>query len=67
MKLGRALVDAGVDIKPTSPQRWADRNSIPNEYWFAIVELGLTTLDELAASAAASAPHVPTPDRASAA
>lgn len=58
-KLGRALVDAGVELRPSSPQRWADRNSIPSEYWAVIVTLGATTLEELATSAAESAVRIP--------
>lgn len=58
-RLGRALVDVGVDLKPTSPQRWADRNSIPSEYWVPMVSLGVATLDELAHAAADASPNIP--------
>lgn len=49
--LGRALQAEGLDVGATTPQRWADRDSIPNEYWAAIARLGIATLDELAAAA----------------
>lgn len=67
LKLGRALVAAGVDIKPSSPQRWADRNSIPGEYWSPIVALGASTLEELAETAAAASARVPAPSEQDAA
>lgn len=41
----------GLDVKASTPQRWADRDSIPGEYWAALVELDAATLDELAGAA----------------
>ena len=49
--LGRDLVAMGLDVKASTPQRWADRDSIPGEYWAALVELDAATLDELAGAA----------------
>jgi hypothetical protein len=49
--MARELKDAGLDMSQTTPQRWRDRNSIPGEYWSALVDLGVTTLDELASAA----------------
>ena len=49
--LRRRLEDLGVAIQKTTTQRWADRNSIPGEYWAAVKDAGAATLDELATSA----------------
>jgi len=40
----------GFQIHPSTPQRWADRSSIPGEYWAALVEEGISSLPELAAA-----------------
>jgi hypothetical protein len=49
--LGRDLNEIGLEIHRTTPQRWADRNSIPGDYWAALETLGVATVQELAASA----------------
>jgi hypothetical protein len=54
-RLRSELGDRGVQLSATAPQRWADRNSIPGEYWRAIADLDIASLEELAAAAAASA------------
>lgn len=50
-KLARQLVERGRSVHQSTPQRWADRNSVPGEYWVDLVELGAASLDELAKSA----------------
>lgn len=50
--LGRALTNQGLEVSATTPQRWADRDSIPGEYWAALDRLGIATLRELAGAAA---------------
>lgn len=49
--LYRDLTAKGHDISASTPQRWVERNSIPSEYWATLVELELTTLEELASGA----------------
>lgn len=49
--LVRALADQGLIVHQTTPQRWADRDSIPGEYWGQLVELKAATLEELAQAA----------------
>lgn len=52
--LYRDLRALGVEITPTTTQRWADRDNIPGEYWAAVVHVSdKTSLDELASSAEA--------------
>lgn len=51
LRLARELQGLGVDLAQTTPQRWRDRNSIPGEYWSALVDLKAATLDELAGAA----------------
>ena len=51
--LVRDLARIGIEVHQTTPQRWADRNSVPGEYWGALVDLGLGTLEELAEAAEA--------------
>ena len=51
--LRNLLVGRGCDLgNPSTTQRWADRDSIPGEYWNAIAEAGIASLEELAAAAA---------------
>jgi hypothetical protein len=50
-KLARDLAAAGIEVHQSTPQRWADRNSIPGEYWQALVDLDVASLDELARGA----------------
>lgn len=52
-KMAHALRDRGVLISIGAPQRWAERNSIPSEYWAHLAELGVASLEELAEAAAA--------------
>lgn len=49
--LARLLNAAGFVVHGSTPQRWADRSSIPGEYWAIISDRGLATLEELAAAA----------------
>ncbi len=49
--LVRDLAGLGIAVHQTTPQRWADRDSIPAEFWKPLVDLQLTTLDELAQAA----------------
>ena len=49
--LGRHLNAKGFELSLTAPQRWAERDSIPGEYWNALAEDGIATLEELALSA----------------
>lgn len=50
-RMARDLDAAGVRVHQSTPQRWADRNSIPGAYWAALVRLKATTLEELAQAA----------------
>ena len=50
-KLAARLPEVGVQVGASTPQRWADRNSIPSQYWAALVSLEAATLPELAAGA----------------
>lgn len=49
--LARLLTEQGVEVGTSTPQRWADRNSIPGEYWAALDRLNVASLHELAAAA----------------
>ena len=49
--LARLLNAEGFEVHASTPQRWADRNSIPGEYWAIIAEKNIATLEELAAAA----------------
>jgi len=44
-----------LQVSASTPQRWADRNSIPGEYWATLSRLGIASLEELAAAADRSA------------
>jgi len=47
------LIGRGYDLgNASTTQRWADRDSIPGEYWNAIADAGIASLDELATAAA---------------
>lgn len=50
-ELHRGLTSIGVDVQRSTPQRWADRASIPSEYWPALAELKVASLTELAETA----------------
>ena len=50
-KLYRALLDLGREISPSTPQRWADRDRIPVEWWADLVAVDATTHAELRATA----------------
>lgn len=54
--LARDLREAGVQVHQSTPQRWADRNSIPGEYWGALEALKAATLRELAQAASRRSP-----------
>ena len=49
--LARLLNSEGFEVHSTTPQRWADRNSIPGEYWAVMAEKEIATLEELASAA----------------
>lgn len=49
--LVRDLGAMGVKVSASTPQRWSERNSIPGEYWNALVDLKAATLEELASAA----------------
>lgn len=49
--LGRLLSSEGMEVHQSTPQRWADRSSIPGEYWAFLADKGIATLEELAAGA----------------
>lgn len=51
--LVRSLAGLGVEVALSTPQRWAERDSIPSEHWKSLVELGIAALEELAEGAAA--------------
>ena len=50
--LGRDLATRGILLTKSAPQRWADRDSIPGEYWAPLADMKVATLEELAAAAA---------------
>ncbi|AYJ85758.1 hypothetical protein D3Y57_06965 [Sphingomonas paeninsulae] len=52
-RLRTLLTEKGFDVSTTTPQRWADRNSIPGDYWNVISNEGIATLEELAFAAEA--------------
>jgi hypothetical protein len=49
--LVRDLGSIGIHVHRTTPQRWADRNSIPGEYWKPLDTLSVASIYELAAAA----------------
>ena len=49
-----ALAERIGDVKPHNVRDWRLRDSIPSERWLRLVELEITTYEELAAHAAAS-------------
>lgn len=49
--LARHLNAKGFAVQLSTPQRWADRGSIPGQYWNALAEDEIATLEELARSA----------------
>lgn len=55
LRLSRDLAERGIKVHFSTPQRWSERSSIPGEYWAAIVDMGLATLEELASAADARA------------
>ena len=63
--LARRLNARGYNVHGSTPQRWADRNSIPGEYWQALAAEGVAALDELAAGAATRT-RAPEPERSAA-
>jgi hypothetical protein len=50
LKLAGELNRVGVELSSSTPQRWADRDRIPTEYWDALIELKIATRDELFAA-----------------
>jgi hypothetical protein len=52
-KLATQLAELGhEDMKPGRVQQWANRDSIPPEFWQDLDRLGVTTLADLAAAKA---------------
>lgn len=47
-----AEISQALDVSLHTVRSWAQRKSIPAEHWAAIRDLGIATLDELAAAAA---------------
>lgn len=48
----KTLEAEGLDVpSPSGVQQWVQRDSIPGEYWNALVRAGFATLEELAAYA----------------
>lgn len=41
----------GRGLAPNTPQRWAERNRIPADWWADVVQVGAATMDELTAAA----------------
>lgn len=50
-ELHRRLTGRGIVLTINGVQRWADRDSIPAEYWNALANEGIATLPELATAA----------------
>lgn len=50
--LHRDLTGLGIELHKSTPQRWAERDSIPGEYWEPLTQLRAATLEELAKGAA---------------
>lgn len=51
LALARLLNEEGFNVHSSTPQRWADRNSIPGEYWAVLAGKKVATLQELAVAA----------------
>jgi hypothetical protein len=52
-----AIVErAGLPVSVHTVRSWRQRGAIPGEYWKAISDAGLASLDELASAAAARLP-----------
>lgn len=49
-KLFHAIVAQGRGLAPNTPQRWAERDRIPGEWWGDVVAAGAATLEELQTS-----------------
>ncbi len=62
--LHRDLKERGRDIHVSTPQRWAERNSIPGPFWADLADLGVASLDELAQSARPAANDTPAQESA---
>ncbi|MES2494608.1 MAG: hypothetical protein V4618_00710 [Pseudomonadota bacterium] len=45
------LKSKGFDVHSSTPQRWAERGSIPGEYWKVLSDEDVASLEELATSA----------------
>lgn len=57
--LFRLLKSSGFDVHPSTPQRWAERSSIPGEYWAVLAENEIASLEEMAAAAATRKSDLP--------
>lgn len=51
-ELAHQLRARGIAIALNTPQRWAERDSIPAQYWPDVVAIGAASLNELAIAAA---------------
>ena len=49
-KLFHALVAAGRGLASNTPQRWAERDRIPGEWWTDVIAAGAATMEELQAT-----------------
>lgn len=49
-KLYQALAALGRELAPNTPQRWAERDRIPNDWWPDLIAMGATTIEELQAT-----------------
>lgn len=45
--LGHALKARGVHLATNTPQRWAERDSVPAQYWPHLEAIGAASIDEL--------------------
>lgn len=50
-KLHERLTALGFTVSEHAPKRWIDRDSIPDDYWFALQDEGVASLEELAKGA----------------
>lgn len=52
--LRERLREHGIDLPDATVRAWPRRGNIPAEYWPVLAEMGVTTLEELAAAKAAT-------------
>lgn len=54
---GSDAIQAVTGVSIHTVRSWAQRKSIPSQYWKALADAGHTTLDELATAVALDAAH----------